>query len=58
MGDRHWDQGGPRLCQYFHGGTRKKILRDLKGRPYDLWKRYIDDIFTIWSGTEDELLNF
>ena len=40
------------------GRLEKQILSNWTGRPPDLWRRYIDDIFTIWSGTEQELLNF
>ena len=51
-------KAAPVFANIFMGVLEKKILRDWKGRPPDLWKRYIDDIFTIWSGTEDELLKF
>ena len=40
------------------GRLEKLILEGWKGRPPDLWKRYIDDIISIWSGTENELLKF
>jgi hypothetical protein len=48
----------PTYANIFMGRLENQILSNWTGRPPDLWRRYIDDIFTIWSGTEQELLNF
>ena len=39
----------PVFANLFMGRLEKNILRDWKGRPPEMWKRYIDDIFTIWK---------
>ena len=48
----------PTYANLFMGKLEKSILEGWIGRNPDLWKRYIDDIISIWSGTEQELLNF
>lgn len=48
----------PAYANIFMGRLEKWILEGWKGRPPDIWKRYIDDIISIWSGTESELLKF
>ena len=48
----------PVYANIFMGRFEKFILEGWKGRPPDVWKRYIDDIISIWSGTEIELLKF
>ena len=48
----------PVFANLFMGRLEKNILRDWKGRPPEMWKRYIDDIFTIWNDSESELLKF
>ena len=48
----------PGYANIFMGRLEKFILEGWKGRPPDIWKRYIDDIISIWSGTENELLKF
>ena len=48
----------PTYANIFMGRLENQILSNWTGRPPDLWRRYIDPIFTIWSGTEQELLNF
>ena len=48
----------PTFACIFMGWLEVKILSTWLGtRPY-LWKRYIDDIFFLWYGTEEELLRF
>ena len=48
----------PVFANLFMGRLEKNILRDWKGRPPEMWKSYIDDIFTIWNDSESELLKF
>ena len=48
----------PTYANIFMGWLEQKMLNTWTGRPPDIWKRYIDDIFTIWSGLESELLQF
>ena len=36
----------------------KKLLRNWTGTTPHLWRRFIDDIFFIWYGNEEELLQF
>ena len=46
----------PTYACLFMGWLEEKILKTWKGtKPY-LWKRYIDDIFFIWRGSEAELV--
>ena len=48
----------PTYACLFMGWLEEKILKTWKGtKPY-LWKRYIDDIFFIWRGSEAELVTF
>ena len=35
-----------------------KIFRNWKGSPLNMYNRFIDDLFGIWAGTEEELLEF
>ena len=48
----------PTYANIFMGLLEEKILSSWTGRPPDIWKRYIDDIITIWSGLESELFEF
>ena len=36
---------------------KKQALKGAKIKPY-VWWRYLDDIFMIWTGNEDELREF
>ena len=53
----------PTYANIFMGYLEEKILQGWTTLPSfqflpKLWKRFIDDIFTIWKGTENELLLF
>ena len=48
----------PVYANIFMAVLEKKMLNDWKGRPPNLWKRYIDDIFSVFIGKEEELLSF
>ena len=39
------------------GRFEKQALEGAKIKPY-VWWRYLDDIFMIWTGNEDELREF
>ena len=48
----------PTYACLFMGWLEEKILKTWKGtKPY-LWRRYIDDIFFIWRGSQSELQTF
>ena len=40
------------------GALEGKFLSSWLGTVPKLWRRYIDDIFFLWAGTEQELLHF
>ena len=48
----------PTFACLFMGWLEKKMLQDWRGRPPRLWRRYIDDIIFLWSGSKSELLEF
>ena len=48
----------PTYANIFMGVLEDKLLKAWKGTVPELWRRYIDDIFTVWKGTEDELIQF
>ena len=47
----------PAYANLFMGRFEKQALEGAKIRPY-VWWRYLDDIFMIWTGNEDELREF
>ena len=48
----------PTYATIFMAYIESKILSLWKGRSPDMWRRFLDDIFSIWSGTVEELLLF
>ena len=47
----------PAYATLFMGTFEKQALEGAKTKPY-VWWRYLDDIFMIWTGNEDELREF
>ena len=45
-------------CLFMGFFLEKILLSSWKGRPPKLWKRYIDDIIFLWTGSKSELLEF
>ena len=39
------------------GDLERRILDEVEKRP-DIWWRYIDDVFTIWTHGEESLMEF
>ena len=48
----------PTFACIFMGWLETLILATWMGTQPHLWRRYIDDIFFLWYGTEEELLRF
>jgi len=51
----------PTVANIFMGVFEKDLLERAPGRQHiykNFWKRYIDDILLIWTGTEEELKKF
>ena len=48
----------PTFACLFIGWLEKKMLQDWRGHPPRLWRRYIDNIIFLWSGSKSELLEF
>ena len=47
----------PCLANIFMGDFEQKFMATQAKKPH-LWKRYIDDIFMVWTHTEEELTTF
>ena len=47
----------PSYANIFMGDLEKRILTQVDKRP-DIWWRYIDDVFAIWSYGEESLIEF
>ena len=45
----------PSYACIFMGQIEEEFLKKWKGTQPELWKRYIDDIFMLWKGSEQEL---
>ncbi len=48
----------PTYACLFMGWLEERALASWKGTKPHLWKRYIDDIFFIWQGSQSELQTF
>lgn len=48
----------PTYANIFMGYLEEKLLREWKGTAVEMWRRYIDDVITIWKGSEEELIEF
>lgn len=48
----------PVYANIFMADLEKNMLKKFKGRLPSFWRRYIDDIFTIFRGREKDLLKF
>ena len=48
----------PTFACLFMGWLEVKMLSDWRGLAPYLWRRFIDDIFFLWRGSEEELLEF
>jgi hypothetical protein len=48
----------PTFACLFMGAMEFLMLKAWKGLQPRLYRRYIDDIFFFWNGTEPELLSF
>ena len=48
----------PTYATIFMASLEKKLLAAWRGQTPELWKRFLDDVISVWHGTKDELLNF
>ena len=48
----------PPFACIFMGWLESKMLKGVTGILPDLWRRYIDDIFFLWHGNKEQLLQF
>ena len=55
---RNGDSFAPKLCKYIYGKILTETYSPLIKGKVDLYLKYIDEIFFIWKGTEEELKNF
>ena len=51
-------RAAPTLANIFMGEWEADLLNRWSGTPVQFYRRYIDDLFFIWSGTVDELEDF
>ena len=47
----------PAYVNLFMDELEKRLISQARVEPY-VWLRYIDDVFMIWTGTEEELREF
>jgi len=47
----------PAYANHFMDRLERRLISDARVKPY-LWRRYIDDIFMVWTGSEEELTEF
>ena len=52
-----WVQNGSHLCQIIITKVETKILNQSALKPL-IWKRYIDDIFSLWTLNREGILQF
>ena len=55
---RNGDSFALKLCKYIYGKILTETYLPLIKGKVDLYLKYIDEIFFIWKGTEEELKNF
>ena len=51
-------RAAPTFACLFMGAMEFIMLQSWTGLQPKMWKRYIDDIFMLWTGTEKDLLDF
>ena len=51
-------RAAPTLANIFMGEWEANLLNSWTGTPVQFYRRYIDDLFFIWCGTEEELQSF
>ena len=47
----------PAYANLFMDSLERKLLSEARVKP-DIWWRYIDDIFVVWTKGEEELMEF
>ena len=48
----------PHMANLFMASLEEKALAQWTGTPPEIWLRYIDDIFMVWTGSKEELDEF
>ena len=48
----------PTFAYIFMGWLETGLLAALVGAAVHMWRRFVDDIFFIWKGSEEELKEF
>ena len=51
-------RAAPTLANLFMGEWEKALLEGWKGTMVEFFRRYIDNLFFIWHGTQEELMDF
>ena len=51
-------KAAPTYATIFMANLEKKLLGEWKGVAPEVWKRYLDDILALWTGSKEELIEF
>ena len=54
---RHGHKNSSVFCKYIHDGDRDKLILQNNTKPRE-WKRYIDDVFSLWDCKRNEVEHF
>ena len=53
----HGNKDGRCFCKHLHGQNRKTNIES-ELHQTDIWKRYIDDVFSLWNTSLDKIESF
>ena len=55
--NRHGYDNGSVICQHPRDGNETKLIQQSETKPRE-WKRYIDDVFSLWDCDREEVDRF